>query len=90
MQMIRLAFSGWDAVNVNAAEPSSVRGKHRARLFHDFAASGVFDSSIFALDMTARQQPAIQALVMNQQERVTLRMQYQSGRGNVAGRELRA
>ena len=89
MKMIGLAFADRDAMHVDPGQRSGTGGEYRSGFLGDLAPGGVLDGRIVALDMTARQKPAIQSFVMNQKKGVTIGMKDQSGCRDVAGRELR-
>jgi hypothetical protein len=62
------AFSRRNAVNVDADQTRHALCQEGAGLFHDFAPGRLPDLCIGPFDVAARQQPAIEAIVVNQQD----------------------
>ena len=64
--------------------------ERNAGFLDDLAASRVADCSIFGLDVAARQQPAIQSAMVNQQDSLAVQGQHQARAGDVTGSEMGA
>ena len=89
MQMVRLAPAGWDGVDVYADQKRvAIGNQESSSLLHHFAAGCFPDFGVARLDMSTGQQPAIQAAVMDYDERFARGMDYESGAGDMTGEEL--
>jgi hypothetical protein len=61
-----------------------------AGLFDDFAAGGVPDFDVVGVDMSAREEPALQTAVMDQKKALAVRRENEPRAGDVTRHELRA
>ena len=79
-----------DAVDVQAGQGGLRRigSQDGAGLFDHLAAAGGADIGVFGFDVAAREQPAVQAAVMDQQQPLAPGAKDQAATGDVAGAEL--
>ena len=70
-----LAFAGRNAMYIHSGQRRvKTWGKLDARFLQHLAPGCVKDGLIFGLDVASRQEPAFQPPVMDQQDRILLRM----------------
>jgi hypothetical protein len=86
MKVVRLVTFAWNAVDVGAAELTS--RDCNSGFLEDFAGRGGFDCVIGRLDVPTRQQPAVEAAVMDDEETFAIGSDHETGGRNMAGSEL--
>jgi hypothetical protein len=89
VQVKRLAFVRRDSMDVHPdqARRASVRDPYGC-FFHCFASRCIRQCVVTRFDVPARQEPAAQAMMMDQQNALAIRMDHQCGACDVAGMEL--
>ncbi len=88
--MERLAPAWRDPVDIDPYQDRiHGSGEIGAGFFDDFAPRRVPDFGVLRFDMTAGKKPSFQAVMKHDQERVTRRMQNESGGCDVSWNELR-
>jgi hypothetical protein len=88
MEMIGFIAAGRDAVDVDSGEHRWRGIKDGPGFLHHLAAGGVPDFGVVLLDVSAGQEPSLETMMEDQQDRHSGRMQNESGRSDVARGEL--
>jgi hypothetical protein len=88
--MVGIAAVGGNAMDIDTDERVDGRIGYEdgAGFFEDLATSGVRDCGIVRFDVTAGEQPPVEAAMMDEQETFAIGSQNQAGAGDVAGGEV--
>jgi hypothetical protein len=86
MQVQRLAAARWDWMHIHSNESWRNIGQHRSSFLEHLPPGDLLGSRIGGFAVPAGQQPPVEPAVMHQQKSVAIRVDDESGTGDVTGR----
>jgi hypothetical protein len=86
MQVQRLTAARWNWMHIHSNESWRNIGQHRSSFLEHLAPGDLLGSPIGGFAVPAGQQPPVESAVMHQQKSVAIRVDDESGTGDVTGR----